>query len=973
MRPLLSIGAMASNMEAAQPLVLDLAAVDASLLPVVGGKAANLGELIRAGLPVPPGVCVTTEAYRQVAATAAIDFDALDTAGGEDLKQVAGRAREALRAAPIPAPIAQAVVAAYARLGEDVAVAVRSSATAEDLPYASFAGQQDTYLHVIGPDAVLDAVRRCWASLWTDRAVVYRATNGIDHRAVRLAVVIQRMVEAEVAGVLFTANSVTGRRRQAVIDASPGLGEAVVSGAVNPDHFVVDTDRGEIVERRLGDKRLEVRSLPGGGTKHVERDASADSACLTDEQIRALAVLGDRVEAHYGAPQDTEWAIDADGRLWLTQARPITTLFPLPIRPRPLPERPPERTTDDLRVYFCFSVAQGLYRPLTPMGLAGFRLLSAAAARLMGFPVRNRLAGSHVYAEAGQRVFVDLTGVLRGRVGRTLMPRVLDVMEARSAAILRRLLADPRLSVTRRSPLSFLRRALRIVFRYGVPLQIVQALARPEASRARAARIGAALAGRLTLPSTATATERLDFAESILSNEVIRLGPSLLPAAAAGLGMLGLAGRLLGDDAQPGDLQTVLRGVPHNVTTEMDLALWRLASLIRENETAARTLRDEPAAELARRFRAGTLPAPAQGGLAEFLSRYGHRAVAEIDLGMPRWSDEPAHIIGVLGNYLRLDDPELAPDVVFCRGAVEAEEMIETLVVRARRRGRIRARLVRFALERARQLSGLREVPKYHMVVALAAVRRELARVGAELARRGSIETADDVFFLDLAEARAALQGGDLRRRVGERRGVYQAELRRRHVPSVLLSDGTEPEAETLAASAGAAALVGTAASAGTVTGSARVILDPVGAHLEPGEILVAPSTDPGWTPLFLTAGGLVMEMGGANSHGAVVAREYGIPAVVGVPGATGRISTGQRITVDGTAGLVVADDGAAIASTASRAGGSRRAGSLRPSPPRGRPALPGASAARRPGAACSPSGSGRPRSSLRARPGRRS
>jgi rifampicin phosphotransferase len=895
-------------------LVLDLAALDAGMLSVVGGKAANLGELIRAGLPVPPGFCITTEAYREVAASAAIDFDALGAVAAGDLQRLAGQARGAILAATVPLAVARAVIDAYTRLGADRPVAVRSSATAEDLPFASFAGQQDTYLHVVGADAVLDAVRRCWASLWTDRAVVYRGTNGIDHRSVRLAVVVQRMVDAEVAGVLFTANPVTGRRRQAVIDASPGLGEAVVSGAVNPDHFVVETATGQIVERRLGDKRVEVRALAGGGTQHVERADRADEACLTDDQVRALAALGDRVEGHYGAPQDTEWAIDGQGKLWLTQARPITTLFPLPVRPRGRRGPAPEPRTDDLRVYFCFSVAQGLYRPLTPMGLAAFRVLSSAAARLLGFPVADTLAGSHVYTEAGQRVFVDLTGTLRGSVGRTLFPRVLDVMEARSATVLRQLMEDPRLSVTRRSPLSFLRRALRIAIRYGVPVTVARALARPEAAHDRADRIGADLARRLAPPAAATAAERLDFVERVLGNDVITLGPRLLPAAAAGLGMLGVAGKLLGDDAQAVELQTALRGLPDNVTTEMDLALWKLASAIRRDEAAARALREESAADLARRFKAGTLPELVQRGLAEFLSQYGHRAVAEIDLGLPRWSDDPTHILGVLANYLRLDDPKQAPDAVFARGAAEAEDMIETLVGRARRRGRLRARLVRFALERARQLAGLREAPKYHMVVALAAVRRELAEVGAELAARGAIAAGDDVFFLDLVEARHALQGGDLRGLVEERRRAYETELRRRHVPRVLLSDGTEPEALTSAAGPADGALVGTAASAGTVTAVARVILDPVGARLEPGEILVAPSTDPGWTPLFLTAGGLVMEMGGANSHGAVVAREYGIPAVVGVAGATRRIRTGQRIKVDGTAGIVVADETPAAA-----------------------------------------------------------
>ena len=894
----------ASTVAARPELVLDLADIDADMLPLAGGKAANLGELIRAGLPVPPGVCVTTEAYRLVAASASIDFDALAVARPENVTPIARRAREAMIGAPIPTAVADAIVEAYGWLGRDTPVAVRSSATAEDLPYASFAGQQDTYLYVIGAGPVLDAVRRCWASLWSDRAVVYRATNGIDHRAVRIAVAIQRMVMSEIAGVLFTANPVSGRRRQAVIDASPGLGEAVVSGAVNPDHFVVDTSTGEILERRLGDKRFEVRSAPGGGTRHVERPASAGTACITDDQVRALAALGDRVEAHYGAPQDTEWAIDAEGKLWLTQARPITTLFPLPAGASP----------KDLHVYFCFSVAQGLYRPITPMGMSGFRVLGSAAARMMGIRVDDTLAGPPTFAEAGQRLFIDLTGIMRGRIGRVLMPRVLDLMESRSATILRRLWEDPRLSVTRKSPLLFIRRVLRIAATYGVPLQVMQAILRPQSAHARAGRIGARLAARLTLPVSATATERLDFAERVLADEIIPLGPSILPVAAAAFGMLGLASRLLAGDAHSGDLQTVLRGLSHNITTEMDLALWDLAGVIRKDAAAAREFLDQPAAELARRFHEGTLPECAQSGLTGFLAKYGHRGVAEIDLGVPRWSDDPAHILGVLANYLRLENPELAPDAVFARGAAEAEAMIEVLAGRARRRGWLRARLVRLALDQTRRLAGIRELPKYYMVAGLAAVRRELAEVGAELSRRGRIEIADDVFFLDLKEVRGALAGADLRTLVRDRRQAYEAELRRRHIPRVLLSDGTEPEA--LAAPEPATpGLLGTPASAGTVTGIARVILDPVGARLEPGEILVAPSTDPGWTPLFLTAGGLVMEMGGANSHGAVVAREYGIPAVVGVPDATGRITSGQRITVDGAAGTITLEpDGPALA-----------------------------------------------------------
>lgn len=271
-----------------QELVFDLGCLGAELLTVVGGKAANLGELIGAGFPVPPGFCITTAAYQQVAADA-FDVEAPDP------DSLAERARTGILTTPVPADVAETVVRAYHALGDDVPVAVRSSATAEDLPWASFAGQQDTFLNVVGAPAVLDAVRRCWASLWTDRAVSYRVTNGIDHATVRLAVVVQQMIDPQVAGVLFTADPVTGHRGHTVIDASPGLGEAVVSGAVNPDHFTVDSASGAVVERRLGDKRLAVRSLPGGGTEQVGLAVDAEQSCLRDAQISALTALGQRV------------------------------------------------------------------------------------------------------------------------------------------------------------------------------------------------------------------------------------------------------------------------------------------------------------------------------------------------------------------------------------------------------------------------------------------------------------------------------------------------------------------------------------------------------------------------------------------------------------------------------------------------------------------------------------------------------
>ncbi len=304
-----------------------------------------------------------------------------------------------------------------------------------------------------------------------------------------------------------------------------------------------------------------------------------------------------------------------------------------------------------------------------------------------------------------------------------------------------------------------------------------------------------------------------------------------------------------------------------------------------------------------------------QQGLKEFLHVYGHRGVAEIDLGLSRWSEDPTYVLGVLANYLQLKNSDLVPDVQFQRGAQEAESMVAELIRRARRKGWLRGQLVRFFLKRVRTLAGLREMPKFCLVLILAQMRETLWSVGKELAEAGQLEEVEDIFFITLQEAHTALAGEDMRQVVSERRAGYDFELRRRHIPRVLLSDGTEPTAATSSGDAAAGVsegtLLGSPASPGTVTAKARVILDPTGAKLEPGEILVAPSTDPGWTPLFLTAGGLVMEMGGMMSHGAVVAREYGIPAVVGVAGATERITTGQQITVDGAAGKISIEESA--------------------------------------------------------------
>jgi rifampicin phosphotransferase len=841
----------------AEPVVLSLAEIRATDAAIAGGKGANLGELIAAGFDVPHGYVLTTATYRAAAKASEVDPSKPDEAA------------ERLRSVEIPRDVAAAAIDRYQSMGAG-RVAVRSSATAEDLPGASFAGQQDTFLDIEGSEALLDAIRRCWASLWNERAVAYRADHDIDDGSVALAVVVQRMVDATAAGVMFTADPITGRRGTAVIDAAPGLGEAVVSGAVDPDHYVADPGSGRITERTV---------------RH-------DDPVLSDGLIRELSTVGRRIEDRLGSPQDIEFAVDGDARLWIVQSRPITTLYPLPLQ-----------TPAEDRVYFSISVAQGYFDPITPMGMEAFQAIGRRV--LATFARGQELAtASSAVVVAGQRPFADVTAVLRDPIGREFLERASSVGEARSSVVFRKLADDPRFAQRRGPRIRSVQRIVPVIVRSRIPLYALRLLRSPARTRTWLIR-EVERATEFDVRDDMTSAERLDAFENVMRTALPFVFPRMLGLVVAGMVSYLAAGRLLGDRATADELLTLTRGLPHNPTTEMDLALWALSREIRSDPASRDLITSRTPAELAEQFRAGDLPPVLQSGLARFLETYGFRSIGEIDLGVVRWSEDPTHLLGAISNYFQLTGDALAPDAQFERGAREAEAMVATLLGRVRGPRRV---ILRFFLGRARALMGSRELPKYTLIRRLFTPLRELLRpVGAELAAAGRLARPEDVYFLTLAEARAGIDGADMRATVEAHRASFAREGARRHIPRVLLSDGTDAEVALVEVEEGA--LRGSPASPGVAMGKARVILSPRGAHLEPGEILVAPSTDPGWTPLFLTAGGLVMEMGGMMSHGAVVAREYGIPAVVGVANATESIATGDSIKVDGSAGVVSVDE----------------------------------------------------------------
>jgi pyruvate,water dikinase len=410
------------------------------------------------------------------------------------------------------------------------------------------------------------------------------------------------------------------------------------------------------------------------------------------------------------------------------------------------------------------------------------------------------------------------------------------------------------------------------------------------------------------LDASADVTTQLAEAERRLLQslrQVFRVSPVML----AGMQSFALARKLLGELASESECQVVLGGSPANPTTQMNLALFRLAQEMRTDGASSHLLQNLPAERLAQEYQQGRLPTLVQQGLARFLQEYGHQSICELDLGVPRWSEDPTYVLSLLTSYLEGEEHAFAPDRQLSRAGQAAETMIATLSERARHQHWLRGWLVRSLLQRAHELAGFREMTRFVIGLLLAQARAQLVLVGATFVQAGKLDASEEVFWLTFPELHAALAGAEVREYVSARRAIFEQELKRRQVPLVLLSDGTAPADQAKNKSGTLQAegtLQGTPASPGKVTALARVILDPHTARLLPGEILVTPSTDPGWTPLFLQAAGLVMEVGGAMAHGEIVAREYGLPAVVGVPDATRRIRTGSRITIDGSAGTIV-------------------------------------------------------------------
>jgi rifampicin phosphotransferase len=857
--------------------VLGLKEVDQTRVAVVGGKGAHLGELSRIdGIRVPAGFCVTTHAYRRIVAEAPSIDDRLDRLSRlnpddrEAIRTLSAEIRRTIEGITIPADLAAAIIHALTQLGEQAAYAVRSSATAEDLPTASFAGQQDTYLNIVGKAAILQHVSRCWASLFTERAVTYRQRNGFDHRKLHMAVVVQRMAFPQAAGILFTADPVTSNRKVTSVEAGFGLGEALVSGLVNADVFKVRD--GEVVAKAVGTKQLAIHAMPGGGTREVAIDPDRQrEPALTDAQAVRLAQLGRRIEAHFGRPQDIEWCL-VDDDFYVVQSRPITTLFPIP-----------EAGDRENHVYVSVGHQQMMTDPMKPLGLSLWQMTTPRP-----------------MSEAGGRLFVDVTQILASPASRASLLELIGR-------------SDPLIGDAVRTILE------RKDFLGSVP-DDGPAWTPPGGGAPSPVETDPAIVTELIEQSQASiaATKRdiqtksgsalLDFiVADIQELRRVQFNPLSVQVIMAGMeAAWWLNDQLLAWLGEKNAADILTRSVPHNVTSEMGLALLHVADVIRPHPEVVAFLEhveDEGFLDELPKIEGGR---EARDAIRTWLDTYGMRCVGEIDITRPRWSEQPTTLVPlILGNIKNF--PPGAGERRFEQGRQEArakeQELLERL--RALPDGSRKAEETKRMIDRVRTFAGYREYPKYGMVSRYFVYKRALLEEAERLVRAHVLPEQEDIFYLRFQELQDVVRTNQVDDQVIRQRKDAFRSYQALTPPRVLTSDGECVTGAYRRDDLPAGALVGLPVSAGTVEGRARVLLDLAQADLEPGDILVTAYTDPSWTPLFVAIAGLVTEVGGLMTHGAVIAREYGLPAVVGVVGATRLISDGQRIRVHGTDGYV--------------------------------------------------------------------
>lgn len=865
-------------------LVLGFQEIEKMQLLLVGGKGLNLGVLSKIqGIQVPEGFCVTTVGYQKAIEqneTYHALLDRLSVLKAEDRDQIgeiSRKIRQIIMEAEIPSDVVKAVAHYLSRFGEEHAYAVRSSATAEDLPHASFAGQQDTYLNIIGKEAILQHISKCWASLFTDRAVIYRMQNGFDHSQVYLSVIVQRMVFPQASGILFTADPITSNRKLLSIDASFGLGEALVAGLVSPDCYKVQ--EGQIVDKRIATKKLAIYGRKEGGTETKQIDPDQQKTqTLTDQQIIQLARIGRQIEAYFGCPQDIEWCLAHD-TFYILQSRPITTLYPIP-----------EANDQENHVYVSVGHQQMMTDPMKPLGLSFYLLLTPA-------PMRK----------AGGRLFVDVSHMLASPSGRETLINVLGkndplIKDALTTVIergnfIKSIPDDKKEHSYGKSNQGPAPAKYQTLNDYD-PTVVSDLIKRSESSIEE-------LKHKI---QTKSGADLFDF----ILEDIQELRKSISDPESLGVIMTAMNAsswineKMMEWLGEKNAADTLSQSVPNNITSEMGLALMDVADVIRPYPEVINYLQhvkeDHFLDELVK-FDGGQ---ESRYAICAYLNKYGMRCAGEIDITRTRWSEKPITLVPVILGNIKNFEP-CAGKRKFEQGRQEALKKEQELLDRLKQLpdGEQKAKETKRMIDLLRNLIGYREYPKYGMVNRYFVYKQALLKEAEQLIQAGVIHEQEDIYYLTFEELHEVVRTNKLDYQIiGKRKDEYKL-YEKLTPPRVITSDGEIIAGEYKRENLPAEAIVGLAVSSGVIEGRARVILNMEEADLEDGDILVTSFTDPSWTPLFVSIKGLVTEVGGLMTHGAVIAREYGLPAVVGVENATKLIKDGQRIRVHGTEGYI--------------------------------------------------------------------
>jgi pyruvate,water dikinase len=910
-----------------QTFTCTLQEIGSSDLELVGGKGANLGELVRAGLPVPRAFCVTTAAYRafvqrnELVGEILAALEGLDYESHADIEARARAIRERLLAAPVAAAIEQAVLAAYGQLESEIGagalVSVRSSATAEDLPGMSFAGQQDTYLNVGGGEQVLEHVKRCWASLWTDRAIAYRHRQGFAHEDVLLAVVVQEMFPSEVSGILFTANPVTSNPEQMFLNSSWGLGEAVVSGRVDPDEFIVDRKSLRVTERQIRDKRvMTARNSDGVGSVEAEVPTGQRRApSLTDEQIAELGAIGLRIEGHYGFPQDVEWGL-ADGRFAVLQAREITAAdldFAIDLE---VWQSPSARAslTDERWVWsraYSDEVQTGSTTPLfytdiqpRMTDLKVNAMLWTETPECLGYP-SERFREIPYFRWYCARAYYNLAWE-RERIRMFIPPF------ARDEAALWPFPVEEREEI-RKMRFNWIR-FLWIMLKLHVTNPKISLLGTTEILYENLEKwtdFEQTLWDALDLETASTAEilatrQQARDASGFLANTMLPFTIYLyvLPAA-----LRTALERWCDDESQT--LYNRLSAGLSTKTSEENIALWTLSREIRASHTLMELFQNDDVSTIL-----AELPTSPDGrafkvSFDAFVAKYGHRGGAERDAIHPRWRHKPELVFHALRPMLPLSDEEdpAANESRLHERMLEAKQ-VALKRIGTGRLGPLKSQALKWLIDLTQDYIYYRDYERFWNDRTMSRPRDIYTAIGRKFVKRGLMPDEEDIFFLGREEVLAVEDGTmsarDVAVRVRARRRVYD-KYSHREPPKYLqgfraFDDDALPD--------DGHGLRGIPASSGTVTGRARVCrrIEEVG-KVGKGDILVTVATDPAWTTVFAFIGGVVVESGGVVAHAVMISREYGLPCVAHLTRACELIPDGALITVDGTSGRVVIHD----------------------------------------------------------------